>query len=154
MARVAGPPSGLGTARVAGVARTACVAGVTGRLSKPTASPRTCVARRAMFAATFALAMSDACSFGAATLGVCAASNVGTSSAGPSMKIRLNMLPPTCLGIVQRAFGAGQLSRHVSQQLPGGVFSGIARRRKPQLRECVAYNALGRYGICQHAKGL
>src|SRR2546422_1334969 len=69
LAGVAGPPSGFGTAGVARVARVAGVAGVTGRLSNPTASPRTCVARRAIFAATFALATSDACSLGAATLG-------------------------------------------------------------------------------------
>ncbi len=90
VAGVAGPSPGCGVACVSGVA---CGAGVTGRLSRPTASPRTCVARWAIAAATLALATSDGCSFGPATLGVCAVASAGMSNAGITQPIRFNRPP-------------------------------------------------------------
>src|SRR5712691_2108980 len=104
VAGVAAPPA-------LGVAGTARVAGVTGRLSRPTALPRTRLDR---CCATFDLAVSDAscagtCGFWrcAATLDLavsdafefgtpCAASTLGTASTATRMRILRSMfVPPT-----------------------------------------------------------
>src|SRR5438093_12588961 len=81
LAGAATPPT-LRDAGVARVAGRAAVAGVTGRLSSPTTSPRKCVA---LCAATFDLAVSEACGFGIC----CAASSDGTTTiAATSMILR------------------------------------------------------------------
>src|SRR2546422_7178006 len=151
LAGVAGPPSGFGTAGVARVARVAGVAGVTGRLSNPTASPRTCVARRAIFAATFALATSDACSLGAATLGVWAASSAGRASAGTNANSRFNMLPPWHTYVSQSELGTRQLSGHGAERTQGSTGPDEARRCVPELRKHVADDALRQIRIHQDA---
>lgn len=84
---------------MAGVARVAGVAGIAG----VTASPRTCVARRAIAAPTLSFALSDACSDGIsfafavsdacslAGIGVCAANRAGTTSATAIPRTRFIM---------------------------------------------------------------
>src|SRR5882757_605570 len=88
VARVAEPSPGC-VAGVARPARSAGVAGVTASLSRPTASPRTCVAGRAIDA-FFAFAISEGWELGA---GVCAASSDGTNRTGISSSTRFTQPP-------------------------------------------------------------